>query len=334
MTSGTFFSHTKPVRLATHDTAGLHVMTQRLNAIFADLEEVHTDNFDQALKTTDSPSFVGLDIDGAAQIASNLVLGGTLFNTQDNSSLIVSGGTAASQGGNVLLYGQSHASFANNIFLRAGAQNVYRWDEQNAQHVWYDQANATDLVLDCNARLRPSTDTELDLGSGSFRWGTVYASGATLTDLTVDTDTLHVDSTNDRVGIGTSSPSTELHVQSAGASTQLEVENTDARPAQVRIITSNDNNRRLNGLTASGNTASAINLGEDKITFLGTTSQILATLNANVLDVEAALVWTPSSSETPSNNGEVTVEATNNTTLTFKLKGSDGTVRSGTITLA
>jgi len=46
------------------------------------------------------------------------------------------------------------------------------------------------------------------------------------------------------------------------------------------------------------------------------------------------LIQTPSSSVTPVTNGELMVEATNNTTLTFKLKGSDGTVRTGTITLS
>ena len=44
-------------------------------------------------------------------------------------------------------------------------------------------------------------------------------------------------------------------------------------------------------------------------------------------------VQSPASSVTPAVNGEMVVEATSNTTLTFKLKGSDGTVRSGTITL-
>jgi len=38
-------------------------------------------------------------------------------------------------------------------------------------------------------------------------------------DLTVDTDTLHVDSTNNRVGIGTSSPSKTLDVSSSNLST-------------------------------------------------------------------------------------------------------------------
>ena len=42
----------------------------------------------------------------------------------------------------------------------------------------------------------------------------------------------------------------------------------------------------------------------------------------------------PSASLTPNANGDLCIEATNNTTLTFKLKGSDGTVRSGTVTLA
>lgn len=51
-------------------------------------------------------------------------------------------------------------------------------------------------------------------------------------------------------------------------------------------------------------------------------------------EVKGELIQNPSSSVTPADNGQLTVEATSNTTLTFKLKGSDGTVRSGTITLS
>ena len=47
-----------------------------------------------------------------------------------------------------------------------------------------------------------------------------------------------------------------------------------------------------------------------------------------------SVVEQPPSSITPVLNGDLVVEATSNTTLTFKLKGTDGTVRSGTITLA
>lgn len=49
---------------------------------------------------------------------------------------------------------------------------------------------------------------------------------------------------------------------------------------------------------------------------------------------KAATVLVPSASATPATNGDLMIEATSNTTLTFKLKGSDGTVRSGTLTLS
>jgi hypothetical protein len=52
------------------------------------------------------------------------------------------------------------------------------------------------------------------------------------------------------------------------------------------------------------------------------------------LDVNGTFGFTPGASVTPVDNGDVVFEATNNTTLTVKLKGSDGTVRTGTITLA
>ena len=44
-------------------------------------------------------------------------------------------------------------------------------------------------------------------GNGNFSAGTITAGG-----LTVDTNTLHVDTTNDRVGVGTTAPSYKLHV--------------------------------------------------------------------------------------------------------------------------
>jgi len=50
--------------------------------------------------------------------------------------------------------------------------------------------------------------------------------------------------------------------------------------------------------------------------------------------VNGILGFTPGSSVTPINNGDVVIEATSNTQLTFKLKGSDGTIRTATLTLA
>ena len=47
-----------------------------------------------------------------------------------------------------------------------------------------------------------------------------------------------------------------------------------------------------------------------------------------------SVIQQPPASITPATNGDLVVEATNNTTLTFRLKGTDGTVRSATLTLA
>lgn len=47
-----------------------------------------------------------------------------------------------------------------------------------------------------------------------------------------------------------------------------------------------------------------------------------------------SLTQSPAASVTPTDIGELAIQATSNTQLTFKLKGSDGTVRSGSITLS
>lgn len=46
------------------------------------------------------------------------------------------------------------------------------------------------------------------------------------------------------------------------------------------------------------------------------------------------LVQLPPASATPTNNGELVFQLTSNTSLVIKVKGSDGTIRSTTLTLA
>jgi hypothetical protein len=67
---------------------------------------------------------------------------------------------------------------------------------------------------------------------------------------------------------------------------------------------------------------------------LGAADAIRLTLGAASASLTVPLMVSPGSSVTPATNGQVTFELTSNTTLTFKAKGSDGTVRSGTVTLA
>lgn len=46
------------------------------------------------------------------------------------------------------------------------------------------------------------------------------------------------------------------------------------------------------------------------------------------------LLFRPAASVAPANNGDLVIQATSNTSLTFKFKGSDGVIRSGSITLS
>lgn len=50
--------------------------------------------------------------------------------------------------------------------------------------------------------------------------------------------------------------------------------------------------------------------------------------------VPNSLVIKPQSSVTPTTNGDMVFQLTNNTTLVVKVRGSDGVVRSATLTLA
>ena len=58
--------------------------------------------------------------------------------------------------------------------------------------------------------------------------GTVNGDLTVTEDLTVDTSTLKVDSTNNRVGVGTASPDTSLHVIGSGVPTEINSSNSNA----------------------------------------------------------------------------------------------------------
>ena len=53
-----------------------------------------------------------------------------------------------------------------------------------------------------------------------------------------------------------------------------------------------------------------------------------------LLDVNGTFGITPGASVTPVDNGDIVFEFTNDTTVTIRGKGSDGTVRAGTVTLS
>lgn len=56
--------------------------------------------------------------------------------------------------------------------------------------------------------------------------------------------------------------------------------------------------------------------------------------SSGTMTISSPLVLSPAASATPPSNNQLVIERTSNTQLTFKLKGSDGTVRSASLTLA
>ena len=97
------------------------------------------------------------------------------------------------------------------------------------------------------------------------------------------------------------------------------------------LLLNNTNSIKWSNNSVAGTNSNDIGLFRSAVGVLEVNSGTSGTLRDLKL---RDITLSPSASLTPTTNGQLVVEATSNTTLTFKLKGSDGTVRSGTITLA
>ena len=152
------------------------------------------------------------------------------------------GGNLDTNNKNILL-GDSDSgnSFANRIKLGAG-NDLQLFHSGNASFI-SDTGTGNLFITGSNAITFQSGDygetyaTFNDDGAVSLRHDNsvkfeTTSTGATVTGvlvadgLTVDTNTLHVDATNNRVGIGTTSPSAPLHIAGTGIPT-LKIEDTD-----------------------------------------------------------------------------------------------------------
>ena len=86
-----------------------------------------------------------------------------------------------------------------------------------------DTTNSNALRIAVHSDGEVDLYNHVDIGAGLDVTGAITGTG----DLTIDTNTLHVDSSNNRVGIGTASPSHLLHVQNnSTTTTKITVEST------------------------------------------------------------------------------------------------------------
>ena len=96
-----------------------------------------------------------------------------------------------------------------------------------------------------------NTDQTLNIPDGAGSFVTANASGdvAVTGDLTVDTDTLYVDSANNRVGVGTASPTAPLTV--SGASPNVDVSDTGTSYASQDFLSNSGAARTTIGVEQS-----------------------------------------------------------------------------------
>ena len=145
-------------------------------------------------------------------------------------------------------------------------------------YVYYDDGNSQQWV-DANPNLPPDPDT-------FDRSGTTVSlvnSGDTVSldgDLTVDTNTLYVDSTNNRVGIGSSSPGSKLHIEgTTGSDSRIHIESTSSGQ-QTFDGSGSGLLLTAGGMNPTNKFTPAIQFGSTDSNFTTTNPKICAAINA------------------------------------------------------
>ena len=106
------------------------------------------------------------------------------------------------------------------VAVDTSAQKLYINDSGSIKEIGRDVVNDLSPQLGGNLDLNSSDIT----GTGNINiTGTATLSG----NLTVDTNTLYVDSSNNRVGIGTTSPAYQVEIENTGANALLVLDRTD-----------------------------------------------------------------------------------------------------------
>ena len=199
----------------------------------------------------------------------------------------------------------------------AGAALNFEHSNVSIGHVGYDNGTTYFTALSGTDEMIIRSEKSLYIGTG----GNNIA-------MTIDT--------SQEVGIGTTSPSQKLHVTTTTAYEGILVNGSGA-PSVCFAASGGTTTEWKVGL--SGNNSNNFAIGTttttDRVTIDAAGDLGIATgTPVYKCHVNGTFGCAPGASVTPVNNGDVIVEATGNTTLTFKLKGSDGTVRSGTVTLS
>ncbi len=166
--------------------------------------------------------------------------------------------------------------------------------------------------------LLPDTNNLYSIGADNPRWKNGYFSGdlyvtgnETLTgNLVVDTDTLYVDSANNRIGIGTTSPSYSLHIITASTTNASFVLNrTDAASMYMNASATRGNFGTVNDFDVGFMASSSLKMLIDSSTgYLGigtsTPSEMLE-VNGNIRLVGTTPTYKIKNVATPTDSSDV-----------------------------
>lgn len=100
-----------------------------------------------------------------------------------------------------------------------------------------------------------------------------------------------------------------------------------ARNVSYAVVSAPNNIAIIRAVNAAGSAEhNLLSYGSDNTVTLGA--------EAAGARIPGNVIFTPPASSSPGENGELVIQATSNTSLTFKLKGSDGVIRSASLTLS
>lgn len=221
----------------------------------------------------------------------------------------------------------------------AGAGFTFALRNSGSGTVTIDPAGSE--VIDGQATLDIAPGQGSHVVSTGSAWVVIGPARAVLLDsagdMNVGSGALAVDASTGNVGIGTASPGERLHVVASGGGIANAVRLTNSSGDGNRIAAQRalvlaadyDNN--------SGPSSSYIAFEADATEVLRITSAGRVGMGTSTPDYDLHVVgkigFAPGSSVTPVNDGDLVIEATSNTSITFRLRGSDSIVRSGTLGL-
>jgi len=177
----------------------------------------------------------------------NVLVGKTSTDqTVAGTTLFANGKLAPTVDSDTVIYANRETNNGDIIELRKDGTTVGSIGVVGGDIPYFATSDGNDCGINLDGdsqRINPANvsgsaiDNQIDLGQSGAKFKDLYLGGTVNSvGLTVDTDTLYVDSTNNRVGIGTTSPSSQLHIVGSSTSSQVIVENTDASAAAAPDI--------------------------------------------------------------------------------------------------